>query len=166
MNQFSYLLDNLPELTPEMLNEALTNEYWNTERPFMCISGATTMRKTQFVQDLENNVGKVTTCFLKTAPNQLYDWHTDPTRGCAINWLVKSNPGALTLHRWNNNNRYYWDIEEVKYKLLKPTLFNVKQEHCVINNYCDERIILSISITDSSYDEVLEYLKNLKIDQY
>jgi hypothetical protein len=166
MNKFSYLLDNLPELTPEMLNEALTNEYWNTERPFMCISGAYTMRRTKFVEHLENTFGKVTVCFLKTSPYQLYDWHTDPTRSCAINWLVKSNPGAITLHRWNNTGRYYWDIEEVKYQLLKPTLFNVKQDHCVINNFGDERIILSISVMEYPYDEVLTYLKNLDIEKY
>jgi hypothetical protein len=165
MNKFSHLLYNLPDLTSEIVNEALTNEYRQIERPYGLISESLTMSQTKFAKNLENKFGSARVGFLKMRPGY-YDWHRDDFRNCAINWLVTPSPKALTLHRTNQDKIFWWDIEEVKYIPLKPTLLDVTQEHCVINNSSDERIILTLSIRGFSYADVLPYLMNLAIDSY
>ena len=165
MAKYSKLISNLPILSSEMLEEAFNNVYVETKEPYMYLTEANVMTNSSFFQNLKKNLCAAKVEFFKTKPFQLYDWHTDPRRGTAINWLVKAHPSAITLHRSNHNNRYYWDIEVVDYKLNMPTLFDIKQEHCVVNHTNEERIILSASLM-CTFDEAYEYLTSLNIDTY
>ena len=91
----------------------------------------------------------------------------DKGRRCAINWVIKTNPKALTLFRDNAEWQAIHKIEEVDYIMYKPTLINTMHRHCVINCYPEERIILSVSVNERySFDEVKEFLQSLDIKEY
>jgi hypothetical protein len=60
-----------------------------------------------------------------------------------------------------NKKTLLYNLTEVLYNGHKPTLLNTKQEHCVINNSDDGRVILSLTIFDTTYDEALLFLKQL-----
>jgi hypothetical protein len=103
-----------------------------------------------------------------THKNSYYDWHIDKNRSVGINWLIKTNPKASTYYRDPilPDSKFY-NLTEVDYKLHNPTLFNTEFEHCVINNYPEERIILSLSIfNDAKFDDVVDFLSQLEIDSY
>lgn len=60
-----------------------------------------------------------------------------------------------------------WRLTELKYNSNKPTILNVTHPHCVYNNWPEERIILSLSLLEpTTYEEVVEFLKDQKINEY
>lgn len=164
---FHTQLYNLPSLPDHIIQEALDSSYTPKQQPYNYSAIATAMMNTEFYKNLSSVFGKVDCDYLQNKPNSLYDWHTDLNRTCAINWPIKTNPGALTLIRYEYNKPFFWNLEQVQYELYKPTILNTEKFHCVINNHTDDRIILSISIqSKNGYNEVVEYLQNLKIDKY
>jgi hypothetical protein len=54
-----------------------------------------------------------------------------------------------------------YKLDPVRYVLYKPTALNVTNEHCVVNNSEHDRIILSLSVHESTYEQTVEYLKKL-----
>jgi hypothetical protein len=74
--------------------------------------------------------------------------------------LITSIPEAIPEI---NKRVVLYNVEEVVYNLYKPTLIDTTHEHCVINNSDESRIILSLTIWDTTYDEALFFLKNLNV---
>jgi len=169
--KFSPLL-NLPPLPKLYIKEGLGSVF-NFSDPskgetFVYATPAVLFSKTKFVELLKEKFNTEIICrYLKNPPNSIYDWHTDRFRLTAINWIVKSNPEARVWYRSNNQHKLFWDLEEVTYQDHYPTLLDTKQEHSVFNNSDEERIILSLSLTDGpTYQEVVDFLTSLKITQY
>ena len=52
------------------------------------------------------------------------------------------------------------------YTFLGATLFNTQRSHAVLNPTDEPRYILSVSFFQVDYAEVLEHLKELKLDSY
>lgn len=162
-----FQIKNLPPLPELYVKEGLDNGFEFSASPYILAKPATLFNSTNFRKILDNRFGEVVCRYLKNPPNSLYDWHIDKVRRCSLNWIIKTNPGAKTFYRSQLRHRLFWDIEEVKYDIECPTLLDTKQEHCVFNNWPEDRIILSISIlNDHSYEETLEFLTSLNIDQY
>lgn len=165
-NKF-YQLTNFPPLPQEIITDGLTEPYEFTVSPYTLSRRAELLYLTDFYKVLTNQFGKVECKYLRNTANSYYDWHVDKNRQSALNWIIKTNPGASTFFRSNNQSKFFWDLEEVIYSIEYPTLLNTKQEHCIVNNYAEERTILSVSIlNDHSYKTVLEFLQTIKIDQY
>lgn len=173
--RFTELL-NLPQLSDLYINEGLNSPFKYTE-PNSVNDGRTlssvyatlanSFSKTDFVRLLEKRFGNVVARYLKNPPHSIYDWHIDKNRLCTINWIVKSNTDARVWYRSNNQHRLFWDLEEITYQEHYPTIFDTSVEHSVFNNSDEERIILSLSLTDGpTYQEVVDFLTSLKITQY
>jgi hypothetical protein len=105
-----------------------------------------------------DNVGGI---YIKNNPWSFYDWHIDMNRQCSINWLLKTNSNALTLHREKTEperlNSIIYNIFPVEYVLYKPTIMDTTVEHCVINSSDEERIIFSVSL-DVPFNDVKGFL--------
>jgi len=165
-NKF-YQLINLPTLPTEIIADGLANGFEYTESPYAHAKRAALFHETEFSKLLKHQFGTIGAKYLKNSPNSFYDWHTDKIRNCSLNWIIKTNPGAKTFYRSNNHDKFLWDLEEVVYHASCPTLLDTTQEHCVINNHSEERIILSVSILDGhSYADVLAFLKSINIEKY
>lgn len=162
-------LTNLPPLPETCIAEALADGFEFTASPFTCAKTATMFQDTAFYKLLSDtfNAEHISAKYLKNPPNSFYEWHIDKVRNCSLNWIIKSNSGAKTFYRSNNHNRFFWDIEEIKYNADCPTLLDTTHEHCIFNNYPEERIILSVSIRNNhSYADILTFLKALTISKY
>jgi len=170
---------NLPCLPDDVIQEALTIEYTILEHPHIIRSTAHKFKETEFFRKFSLAFDDCNASYMKFFPNSFYDWHIDRGRKCGINWVIKTNPRSSAFFRSHYNsgvlyhNRVaqkapvlYWKLEEVDYTLYKPTLMNTDFEHCVVNNYPEERIILTLNSKDGTYSDIKEWLQNLKIDQY
>lgn len=170
---------NLPELPEYIVQDALTSEYVINDYPNVIRAKAHKFESTDFFKQLISAVGSCNAHYLKFFPNSLYDWHVDRKRQCGINWVIKTNPKASTFFRSpfdhdflyhnrvaKNERVLFWNLEEVDYTLLKPTLMNTSVDHCVVNNYPEERIILTINCKEGSYQDVNTYLQSLTIESY
>ena len=49
---------------------------------------------------------------------------------------------------------------------INQLFINTSLEHCVINNYNDRRIILTMTVPNVSFEEGVEYFSNLHLDSY
>jgi hypothetical protein len=177
-NKFTHL-PNLPELPEYLIQDALTSEYTVNDYPNVIRAKAYKFEATDFFKKFLLAVGSCNAHYLKNFPNSLYDWHIDRKRQCGINWVIKTNPKASTFFRTHYDHEFlyanrvaknerilFWDIQEVDYTPLKPTLMNTTMEHCVVNNYPEDRIILTVNCKDSAYHDVKAYLESLNIDSY
>jgi hypothetical protein len=161
------LIADFSILPDPMIQEALTGNYKKHQTPYSFAANANQMKASNFYKKLEDSFGEINVDYLKNEPNSLYDWHVDYNRSCSINWVIQTNPKAVTLFRTNHLKPFFWDIEEVQYELYKPTVLDTTKSHCVINNYFEERIILSLSIfKKNAYNEVVNYLQNLSPKDY
>jgi hypothetical protein len=161
-------LSHLPEFPARCVEEALRAKYEVSYKPNQ-IKAPSSFNNTKFVKLLQSKFGRCGGVYMKNTPMTLYDWHIDIGRKCSLNWVLKNN-NATTLYRRhiagdNGEKSLQYAIEEVMYELYKPTLLNVLEEHCVVNNTNEERIIFSLSI-DAPYEEVSEFLSNLNITNY
>ncbi len=94
----------------------------------------------------------------KWDPYTQYDWHTDGTRGCALNLLIDLVPSYTifkTDSRGTKGVDYIYHYEVAEYQEKKFNLLNVKHEHSVIN-FESTRYILSAGIM-KSFREVKEF---------
>jgi hypothetical protein len=165
-------LSHLPALPNNVIQEALSAKYSLNLPSQVLFSTAAEFINTEFTKKIlekfPNSNSHVQ--YRKNPPMSLYDWHTDVRRTCSLNWVIETNPGARTLFKFDSDNkllpRKLSSIEEIKYELHKPTLMRVWIPHCVINPYPEERIILSLSVREASYDELKNYLMGLNITEY
>jgi len=161
---------NLPPLDDQFISEALNQKFELIHEPSILICASTTFHTTDFFKTITSKFRCGTRYFLNP-PHTIYDWHTDNKRSCAINWVIKTNKNCLTLYREAipeaipeiNKRVVLYNVEEVVYNLYKPTLIDTTHEHCVINNSDESRIILSLTIWNTTYDEALFFLKNLNV---
>lgn len=174
MNSYFKHLTNLPVLPDKYIQEGLNANFELVQRPnlFWCPSS---FEETDFFKLLQERYKK---CFVKyylTHKNSYYDWHIDMNRGTGINWVIKTNPKAATFYRdpilsalpGGGLSPRFYNLTEVDYKLHNPTLLNTKFEHSVINNYPEERIIMSLSIMNNTqFDDVVHFLSQLEIESY
>lgn len=162
-----YQLTNLPPLPQEIVADGLADGFEYTVSPFAYAKRAALFHDTNFCKMLKDQFGTIGAKYLKNFPNSFYDWHTDKIRNCSLNFIIRSNPGAKTFYRNNQHDKFFWELEEVQYSSNCPTLLDTTHEHCIFNNYPEERTILSVSFLDhDSYADVLALLKSLTISKY
>lgn len=160
-------LTNLPALSSAYIREGLIDDFQYVTNPYVYVRPAKFFTACAFYKQLEQKFGRIMCRYLKNPPYSLYDWHSDEMRNCAINWIIKTNPEARTFHRRNNHDKRFWDVEEITYRTDCPTLIDTSVEHCVFNNWHEDRIILSLSFLEKhTYDTVLEYLSAQTVDRY
>ena len=161
---------NWPELPQKYIDEACNSKFELIHEPSILY-----WAPTSFVEsDLYKEISKKYRCgarYFLNPPHTLYDWHVDNRRSCAINWVIKTNDKCTTLYREPipeaipvvNKRILLYNLTELMYDGHKPTLLNTKKEHCVINNSDNDRIILSVTIFDTTYEDAQLYLKNLNV---
>ena len=173
MDEKFFSFANLPALTSDVIQDALTAEYEISEMPSLLRAEANLFKQTDFYKKFDQHFGKCGAYYLKNYPMMLYDWHIDRNRTCAVNWVIKSGPRSATFHRdtYQNDlltkNRLeknlkilFWDLTEIEYRQYYPTLIRTDIEHCIVNNDPEDRIILSLSTLNGGYEEVKDFLLN------
>jgi len=166
INKFCQL-PNLPALPENIIADGLADGFEYTDLPFTYTKKDLAFHTTVFYKLLEKQFGKEN-CepkYLKNAPNSFYDWHTDKARKCALNYIVRTNSNAKTFYRTPLPTKMFFELEEVIYSDQFPTLIDTTHEHCVFNNHPEERVILTISIWNHSYQEVLKFLQSVEITE-
>lgn len=174
MEKYFYHLD-LPPVPNFFVNEAINGNYEIMKRPNLNWAKSS-FHTSDLFKILQKEFGE-DNCSVKYYCNpaySYYDWHTDLKRGIGINWVVKTNPRAMTLYReptpegipGDGVDPFMYNIIEVDYQGSKPTLINPVSKHCVINNYNDTRFIMSLSVLGTTYEEALPFFKTLKMDTY
>lgn len=167
-------LTNLPVLPDKYIQEGLNANFELVRRPNLFWSRSS-FEETDFFKLLQERYKHCMAKYYLTHKNSYYDWHTDMKRGVGINWVIKTNTKAGTYYRdpvltalpGDGISPKFYNLTEVDYKLHNPTLLNTKFEHCVVNNYPEERIILSLSIfNDTKFDDAVDFLSQLEIDSY
>ena len=187
--EFYHKLSHLPCLPQYVIDEALNAHYKANHSPNIIRSPAIAFNNTEFMANLRKTFPSLTIlpgkfklpCIYALFPaNSVYDWHVDSGRYCGINWIIKTNPRALTLFRTRfdhptdaskkikeyDGQLSYWKINELTYDLYQPTIIRTDVEHCVVNSYPEDRIVLTLSVFGVSYEEVKDYLCNLNISEY
>jgi hypothetical protein len=161
-------LSHLPLLPQSVIQEALNAEYVMRTNPQVLRARANLFVKTEFFKKLCEKFPNSHTIenYQKTPPMSIYDWHIDSRRSCSLNWVIKTNPFARTLYKFDSIENSIYSIENIEYELHKPTLMRVWVPHCVINPYPGERIILCLTVREASYDKLKDYLMNLNIEDY
>ena len=166
-------LTQFPEMHLRYIKEALNAEYKVSYKPNQ-LSAPSSFNTDPFLHKLrlrwKGIYGTDLTgrgVYIKNLPHSYYDWHTDIGRECSINWVLKTNPKAMTLYRDHipapeGNNSFMYDIEEIDYTLYKPTLLDTTKEHCIINSSNDERIIFSLSI-NAPFEQAKEFFSNVVV---
>jgi hypothetical protein len=166
-NKFFTHLNNLPVLPANIIQEGLNCNFRLVSEPSRLYVGKTSFNETNFYKQLQNTFKEVGTSYRYTPANSIYDWHIDNKRVCAILWPIKNNSSAATFYRGSKSiKNIFYDLTEVDYTLYKPTLLNTTYEHCVINNYNEPRIVLSVSLFDISYEDAIPLLQNINCEHY
>ena len=166
---------NLPELSKDFIDTALSLDYpliqHHTSRLYASFDD--NFWSTDFFKIASGDLGKCGTGLFFYPKFTTYDWHTDKRRLCSLNWVIKSGDKATTLFKEpiketirENGTTIFNDIVEIDYTLYRPTLLNAQIPHCAINNCNESRIILSMSFFESNYENVKNYLKNMKCQNY
>lgn len=168
MEKYFYKFNNYPDLPKKYIDEACASDFTISLAPNLFLA-PTSFHNSAFVHNIQEHFK--TQCVLKyhlNVPNSYYDWHKDARRECAVNWLIKTNNESSVYYREviqeaipDNHDPLFYKLIKAEYQLYKPTLLNTKFDHCVINDSSETRIILSMSIVNISYENVLDYLKNL-----
>jgi hypothetical protein len=170
-SNYYHHLPNLPLLPQKFIDEGLAANYPLKFLPTGYYSPSS-FTQTNFVKRLEKEFGFCCSGFLKNLPNSYYDWHIDLDRYCAINWVIKTNPRAVTMYREiiptppEIKKKFLYNIFEVEYSLAAPTLLNTAEEHCVVNPHHEERIILTTIIKPAKFVDVRDFLSQLQIIEY
>ena len=163
----------LPLLSQKYINEGLLGDYQlpplevNSKRTSRSVSAPTTFASSAFAQDLSQKLNTtVRALLLRFGPYSLYDWHSDIDRFCAINFLLNTAPNSMTLFRQQTDNRLTYDIIDCPYVLYQPMLFNVCKEHCIINNGNNFRYLMTVTISDVTFEDAVEFFKTYTIGNY
>jgi len=114
------------------------------------------------IVDLINNFGsEKKLCLFKLPPKSCYSWHKDAKRHASINMLIKGFD-SLCIFGTESIEKKFINLDKIEHKKDTYYLMNVKESHTVFN-FDQERYVVSISIPDTPYDIVRDYLieKNL-----
>lgn len=169
MEEYYYCFENYPTLNERFLSEGLNVKFTEHFYPHDFRADCY-FNNTKFIKTLKENLGEVTALWIQNPPYSIYDWHIDKNiRQCSINFVIKQNDKAMAMFREpmvDGKEIIYYKLHPVKYILGKPTILNVKKHHCVINPSDETRIILSLCVRESSYQDTLNFMKTLNITEY
>ena len=161
-----YCADLIPDIDERYVTEAIFSKYTLHHQP-NDLRANSSFNSTEFMRLLQKNLGRVSCLYLKNPPSSLYDWHIDrkEARLCSINIPIRNENSYAYFRELipgeEGKRSIMYKLDPVKYVLYKPTVLNVSNEHCVINNSDKERIILSLSVHESTFDQTVDYLKKL-----
>jgi hypothetical protein len=174
MSSYFQKLSCYPVIPGFIVQEALGAEYKLSQNPKLYKCDTSSFRQTDFFDSVQRHFKK--NCgarYYLTHPNSYYGWHVDGNRQFAINWVIKDTPCSFCFFKepiieaiTPNFHPLFYNLIQVDYDLYKPTIINTSLEHCVINNYNDRRIILSMTVPGVSFEEGVEYFSNLHLDSY
>jgi len=176
-----YNLVDFPELPEKYIEEAKNSKYQLRNTPTLYWADST-FYETSFFKILEKEFKECDVTYSMNPPNSSYEWHIDMERNVTINWVIKTNPEARTFFKEPITDDDWYGftdngvpekkpvickLTELKYNSNKPTILDVTKQHCIYNNWSEERIILSLSVMgNTSYKEVVEFLQDIKIESY
>jgi len=95
-------------------------------------------------------------CLFRLPPKICYSWHKDAKRQASINMLIKGF-NSLCVFGTESIERKFINLDKIEHKKDTYYLMNVKESHTVFN-FDQERYVVSISIPDTPYIEVQDYL--------
>ena len=94
-------------------------------------------------------------------PNTCYKWHFDTGRNASINIVVDGFDSMCLFGDPALGNKFV-NLTALNYKPNTYYLLNVKKFHSVYN-FSNLRYVVSLGITDLSYQDTVEYLKHEKL---
>ena len=170
-------LDLLPLLSQKYIDEGLLADYQlplpevNGKPMSRSVSAPTTFASSDFAQDLSQKLNTtVRAKLIRFGPYSLYDWHSDISPNndsfCDINFLFNVAPYSMTLFRKQTDTRLTYDIIDCPYVLYQPMLFNVRKQHCIINNGNNFRYLMTVTISNVTFEDAVEFFKTYTIGNY
>lgn len=109
------------------------------------------------ILDLINKFGsEKKLCLFRLPPKICYSWHTDAKRQASVNMLIKGFDSICAFGTESLEKKFI-DLDKIEHKKDTYYLMNVKEPHTVFN-FDQERYVVSISIPDTPYNEVRDYL--------
>lgn len=107
--------------------------------------------------DLINRFGsEKKLCLFKLPPKICYSWHRDAKRQASINMLIKGFD-SICIFGTESLEKKFVNLDKIEHKKDTYYLMNVKESHTVFN-FDQERYVISISIPDTPYQVVKDYL--------
>jgi hypothetical protein len=95
-------------------------------------------------------------CLFRLPPKICYGWHKDANRQSSINMLIKGFD-SICVFGTESLERKFVDLDKIEHKKDTYYLMNVKESHTVFN-FDQERYVVSISIPDTPYTVIQDYL--------
>jgi hypothetical protein len=95
-------------------------------------------------------------CLFRLPPKICYSWHKDAKRQASINMLIKGFD-SICVFGCETIERKFVNLDKIEYKKDTYYLMNVKESHTVFN-FDQERYVVSISIPDTPYNVIQNYL--------
>jgi hypothetical protein len=109
------------------------------------------------IVEIINRFGSVKRlCLFRLPPKICYSWHTDAKRQASINMLIKGF-NSICVFGTESIEKKFINLDKIEHKKNRYYLMNVKESHTVFN-FDQERYVISISIPDTSYNDVRNYL--------
>jgi hypothetical protein len=107
--------------------------------------------------DLINRFGsEKKLCLFKLPPKICYSWHRDAKRQASINMLIKGFD-SICIFGTESLEKKFVNLDKIEHKKDTYYLMNVKESHTVFN-FDQDRYVISISIPDTPYHVVKDYL--------
>lgn len=107
--------------------------------------------------DLINRFGsEKKLCLFRLPPKICYSWHRDAKRQASINMLIKGF-NSICIFGTEAPEKKFVDLDKIEHKRNTYYLMNVKESHTVFN-FDQERYVVSISIPDTPYNIVRDYI--------
>jgi hypothetical protein len=107
--------------------------------------------------DLINRFGsEKKLCLFRLPPKICYSWHRDAKRQASINMLIKGFDSICAFGTESLEKKFI-NLDKIEHERDTYYLMNVKESHTVFN-FDQERYVVSISIPDTPYAEVRDYL--------
>jgi hypothetical protein len=111
------------------------------------------------IVDLINKFGSEKKLSLFRLPPKIcYSWHRDAKRQASINMLIKGF-NSICVFGTEAPEKKFINLDKIEHKKNRYYLMNVKESHTVFN-FDQERYVVSISIPDTPYEIVRDYLIN------
>jgi len=168
---------NIPAITPDIIHEAINADYKIFQKPHVNRADATLFKETNLFKKFSEKFENSYAWYFKNYPMSMYAWHTDLKRTCTVNWVIQAGPKSSTFFRDVYDNDLltkdrldqnltvlFYKLTEVTYVQYLPTLMRTDIHHSIINNNPSDRIIMSMSSANASYDEVKDFLLNWNSD--
>jgi hypothetical protein len=127
-----YTLKNFPSLPNFLIEESQNSKYVGPNKDHKrTMARSELWQTTKLAQYLNTHVGHTEANFIKMDPLTGIVWHTDGHRQVGINIPIMHD-NSISMFR-EQLDVFTYRIYQVEYELHKPTVFNTKVEHSVIN---------------------------------